>query len=167
MKKLLFVFSLFITIMLALSACEPKETKPPASQATPTPTAATAAADKAGDSELKTTPSGLKYQDLVIGNGPRPLFGQKARLYYTAWTADGVKFESNLDKSPLEFALNKGEVIKGLEVGVGGGRDIEAMRVGGKRKLIIPPDLGYGNKAMGTIPPNSTLIFEVELIGLK
>jgi len=89
------------------------------------------------------------------------------RVHYTGWTANGVKIDSSQGKSPLEFVLNNGEVIKGMEIGVGGGRDIEAMRVGGKRKLIIPPDLGYGDKAMDPIPPNATLIFEVELIGVK
>ena len=101
MKKLLFVFSLFITIMLALSACEPKETNTPISQATPTPAATTSAENKTSDNGLKTTPSGLQYQDLVIGNGPRPLFGQKVRVHYTAWTADGVKFESSAAGSPV------------------------------------------------------------------
>jgi peptidylprolyl isomerase len=167
MKKLLFVSSLFVAIALALGACQPKEIKPAITQATPTPAAPTTAEDKASDGGLKTTPSGLQYQDLVVGNGPRPLFGQKARLHYTGWTADGIKFDSSLGKAPLEIALGKGEVIKGMEIGVGGGREIEAMRVGGKRKLIIPPDLGYGDQAMDPIPPNSTLIFEVELIGLK
>ncbi len=89
------------------------------------------------------------------------------RLRYTGWTVDGIKFDSNQDKAALELKLGQGEVIKGWELGVGGGRGIEAMRVGGKRKLVIPPELGYGSNPMGTIPPNSTLVFEVELIGLK
>lgn len=104
-----------------------------------------------------------------MGNGPRPLLGQTVRLRYTGWTVDGTKFDGNQEgaKPALELKLGKGELIKGWEIGVGGGRGLEAMRVGGKRKLVIPPELGYGSNPMGTIPPNSTLVFEVELIGIK
>jgi peptidylprolyl isomerase len=118
---------------------------------------------------LKTTPSGLKYQDLLVGTGPRPVFGQTVLVRYTGWTQDGVKFDSNETgaKPAEQIKLGKGEVIKGWELGIGGGKEIEPMRVGGRRKLIIPPDLGYGSNPMGTIPPNSTLVFEVQLLGVK
>ncbi|MBI1762299.1 MAG: FKBP-type peptidyl-prolyl cis-trans isomerase [Acidobacteria bacterium] len=164
-------------LMFVTSACQ-SPTPPAESAASPTPLAGAfpdhpsptpaTVAEKAAENLIET-PSGLKYQDLVVGNGPRPLFGQTVRLRYTGWTVDGIKFDSNQDgaKPALELKLGKGEVIKGWEIGVGGGRGIEAMRVGGKRKLVIPPALGYGSNPMGTIPPNSTLVFEVELIGIK
>lgn len=172
MNRLLSTFLLLIVLAL-LSGCQTHETKPPVNSATPSapappaPTPAERLAASPGDNALKPTPSGLKYQDLVVGKGPRPLFGATARLHYTGWTLDGIKFDSSQGKPPLEIVLGRGEVIKGWELGVGGGRDIEPMRVGGKRKLIIPPELGYGANPMGTIPPNSTLVFEIELIGMK
>ena len=171
--------AIVLCLALTLGACQANEparqpvtpTPTPKLEATPAPSA-TPAADKTTDkaaAEFKETPSGLQYQDLVVGTGPRPLLGQTARLLYTGWTLDGVKFDGNADgnKPVLELKLGKGEVIKGWEIGVGGGRGIDAMRVGGKRKLRIPPELGYGPNPMGTIPPNSTLLFEIELIGVK
>jgi peptidylprolyl isomerase len=174
MKKLLSTFLPLIVLAL-LSGCQTNETKPPVTTATTTPTATPAISPtppgspvaSPGDSALKTTPSGLKYQDLVVGMGSRPLFGATARLHYTGWTVDGIKFDSSQGKPPLEVVLGRGEVIKGWELGVGGGRGLEPMQVGGKRKLVIPPELGYGANPMGTIPPNSTLVFEIELIGVK
>lgn len=170
---------LLFTLTFALNACQSKSA-PEGSSASPTATTVltvasptpsvtpTATTGKLGN-ELKETPSGLQYQDLVVGDGPRPLLGQTVRLRYTGWTVDGTKFDGNQDgtKPALELKLGKGEVIKGWEIGVGGGRGLEAMRVGGKRKLVIPPELGYGSNPMGTIPPNSTLVFEIELIGIK
>lgn len=175
MKKLRSTFLPLIVLAL-LSGCQANETKPPVTTAMPTPSATSAIsptpvagspAASPGDSAFKTAPSGLKYQDLVVGTGSRPLFGATARLHYTGWTVDGIKFDSSQGKPPLEVVLGRGEVIKGWELGVGGGRGIEPMRVGGKRKLVIPPELGYGANPMGTIPPNSTLVFEIELIGVK
>ncbi len=171
--------ALLFTLTFALNACQ-SPVRPGGSSANSTSTAVpvvaspTASATPAPASgklggDLKETPAGLQYQDLVVGAGPRPLFGQTVRLRYTGWTVDGTKFDGNQDgvKPALELKLGQGEVIKGWEIGVGGGRGIEAMRVGGKRKLVIPPELGYGSNPMGTIPPNSTLVFEVELIGIK
>lgn len=167
------------TVTWALTACQ-SPTAPsssstaasPTATATPSnpvPTATPAAMSGKTGGDLKETPSGLKYQDLVVGDGPRPLFGQTVRLRYTGWTVDGTKFDGNQEgaKPALELKLGKGEVIKGWEIGIGGGRGLEAMRVGGKRKLVVPPELGYGSNPMGTIPPNSILVFEVELIGIK
>ena len=114
---------------------------------------------------MKTTPSGLQYQDLVVGTGPHPLLGQKVRVYYTGWLTNGKVFDSTKGQGPLEIGLN--QVIKGWTIGIGGGKGIEPMRVGGKRKLIIPPELGYGSMGQLGIPANSTLIFEVELMGVK
>ena len=110
-----------------------------------------------------TTPSGLKYEDIEPGTGVEARPGQKAKVHYTGWLANGQKFDSSLDRNdPFEFTLGAGMVIKGWDEGVAG------MKVGGKRKLFIPAGLGYGARgAGGVIPPNSELIFEVELLGLR
>jgi FKBP-type peptidyl-prolyl cis-trans isomerase FkpA len=109
-----------------------------------------------------TTPSGLKYTDLKVGDGTVAESGMVASVHYTGWLADGTKFDSSLDRgTPFSFKLGGGQVIRGWDEGVKG------MRVGGKRKLLIPPDLGYGERgAGGVIPPNATLVFDVELLGL-
>ena len=108
-----------------------------------------------------TTPSGLKYLDLVAGTGETPRKGDAVRVHYTGWLTNGTKFDSSLDRGePLVFPIGMGHVIKGWDEGV------STMKVGGKRKLIIPPALGYGESgAGGAIPPNATLVFEVELLG--
>jgi peptidylprolyl isomerase len=108
-----------------------------------------------------TTESGLKYFDYVVGEGDMPVKGKEVSVHYTGWLANGKKFDSSYDRNqPLTFPLGMGRVIKGWDEGV------STMRVGGKRQLIIPPELGYGNKEVGggLIPANSTLIFDVELV---
>jgi hypothetical protein len=110
-----------------------------------------------------TTPSGLRYVDLVEGTGASPKPGQQVTVHYTGTLENGTKFDSSVDRNePFVFPIGMGRVIKGWDEGV------MTMKIGGKRKLIIPPDLGYGSRgAGGVIPPNATLIFEVELLGAK
>ncbi len=110
-----------------------------------------------------TTPSGLAYVDEVVGNGPSPQQGQTVVVHYTGWLTNGQKFDSSLDRGqPFEFVIGTGQVIRGWDEGV------SSMKVGGKRKLTIPPDLAYGPRgAGGVIPPNAELIFEVQLLGVK
>ncbi|VVE05441.1 peptidylprolyl isomerase [Pandoraea iniqua] len=107
-----------------------------------------------------TTDSGLQYDDLQVGDGAEATPGQTVTVHYTGWLTDGKKFDSSKDRSdPFAFVLGGGMVIRGWDEGVAG------MKVGGKRKLVIPPELGYGARgAGGVIPPNATLVFEVELL---
>ncbi|MFQ5780417.1 MAG: FKBP-type peptidyl-prolyl cis-trans isomerase [Nitrospiria bacterium] len=118
---------------------------------------------KGGTEKIEKTTSGLQYVNLVKGKGARPQKGQRVIVHYTGWLTDGKKFDSSVDRGqPFEFIIGIGRVIRGWDEGVA------TMRVGGKRKLIIPPELGYGRRgAAGVIPPNATLIFEVELLGLR
>ncbi|MBX9668651.1 MAG: FKBP-type peptidyl-prolyl cis-trans isomerase [Candidatus Obscuribacterales bacterium] len=110
-----------------------------------------------------TTPSGLQYEDLAVGAGASPQTGQTVVVHYTGWLTDGTKFDSSVDRGrPFEFSIGRGQVIKGWDEGVA------TMKIGGKRKLTIPAELGYGSRgAGGLIPPGATLVFEVELLGLK
>ena len=114
------------------------------------------------DQPLTKTASGLGYVDLVEGTGPQPKPGESVRVHYTGWLENGKKFDSSHDRrEPLVFPIGKGQVIKGWDEGVG------SMKVGGKRKLVIPAHLGYGDRGAGNvIPPGATLIFEVELVGI-
>lgn len=109
------------------------------------------------------TPSGLEYIEVVVGNGPAARSGQQVSVHYTGWLTDGTKFDSSVDRGqPFQFGLGRGQVIQGWDEGVAG------MQVGGKRRLIVPPHLGYGARgAGGVIPPNATLIFDVELLGVQ
>lgn len=108
-----------------------------------------------------TTSSGLKYTDLVIGTGSSPESGKQVTVHYTGWLENKEQFDSSVDRGrPFQFVIGVGRVIKGWDEGV------MTMKVGGKRKLIIPPELAYGEEGIGPIPPNATLIFEVELLSL-
>ena len=108
-------------------------------------------------------PSGLQYEDIIVGTGPSPVMGHPVTVNYTGWLTNGTKFDSSLDRNqPFTFNIGTGSVIKGWDEGVA------SMKVGGKRRLVIPPGLGYGARgAGGVIPPNSTLVFEVELLNVQ
>lgn len=111
-----------------------------------------------------TLPSGLKYEDLRVGDGPVADNGMNASVHYTGWLTDNTKFDSSLDSGrPFSFQIGGGGVIRGWDLGIRG------MKVGGKRKLTIPSELGYGAAGYGDgkIPPNATLIFEVELVDVR
>lgn len=109
------------------------------------------------------TDTGLQIEDLTVGDGDTAEAGHQVTVHYTGWLTDGTKFDSSLDRNaPFSFSLGKGMVIRGWDEGVAG------MKIGGKRKLTIPPEMGYGERgAGGVIPPNATLVFEVELLGLN
>ena len=146
---------------LALSGCAHSKGTP--SSSAPVPQAATAAGAVSTEPKVHKLPSGLIYEDLVIGDGKMADPGLMVTVHYTGWLTNGTKFDSSLDRGqPFKFILGNGKVIPGWDQGVKG------MRVGGKRKLTIPSDLGYGPEGAGSaIPPNSTLVFEVQLLGVE
>lgn len=113
--------------------------------------------------KIETTMSGLKYIDEIIGKGPFPKVGQTVTVHYTGYLESGKKFDSSVDRQqPFEFVIGIGEVIKGWDEGV------STMMVGGKRKLVIPSQLAYGPSGAGNvIPPNATLVFDVELLAIR
>jgi len=127
------------------------------------PVAAAQALGTVTETEAVTTASGLQYIDITRGDGAAAKAGDAAVVHYTGWLVDGTKFDSSVDRGqPFRFPLGAGRVIKGWDEGVAG------MKVGGVRKLIAPPDLAYGASGRPpVIPPNATLIFEVELLGVE
>jgi len=151
-KRIALIFAGVLASVWGISAAQEKtQEKAPASKTEP-----------AG--ETHTLPSGLRYQDLKVGDGAEAARGKRVVVHYTGWLTNRKKFDSSLDrKKPFEFRLGAGEVIKGWDEGVAG------MKVGGKRMLTIPPRLGYGaaGAGEGVIPPNATLLFEIELLEVK
>ena len=149
--------TLLVLVAALTMACERK------------PDAGTAATGTTGEkapameAKMETTASGLQYTDTKVGTGASPKTGQTAVVHYTGWLLDGTKFDSSRDRGqPFQFALGRGQVIKGWDEGVA------TMKVGGTRTLIIPPELGYGSRgAGGVIPPNATLKFDVELLEVR
>ena len=105
----------------------------------------------------------LPYEDLVVGDGLRAMWGGTASVKYVGKLTSGLVF----DQGKLDFKLGDQNMIKGFNLGVGGSEKVEAMRVGGKRKIVVPPELGYGANGNGNIPPNATLTFEIELLKMQ
>ena len=115
------------------------------------------------EERIISTGSGLRYVDLIEGTGTSPSTGDTVKVHYTGWLENGTKFDSSVDRGqPFVFPVGQGRVIKGWDEGVA------TMKAGGKRKLIIPAQLAYGDRGAGqVIPPGATLIFEVELLGIN
>jgi len=167
MTKTVLVFTIiiiFIGIAVWLFIAKTKTASAPTGALMPSvsPTPTPASTPETG--KIIELEGGLKTQDLVVGSGAETIYGKKISVNYVGTLADGKKFDSSYDRgTPFQFVLGAGQVIQGWELGVAG------MKVGGKRKLIIPPALGYGDRNIGNglIPSNSTLIFEVELLGVS
>jgi FKBP-type peptidyl-prolyl cis-trans isomerase len=142
-RKFIPILSLLVFMIASCSKSEPAKSGPPEVTGTPQKTA-----------------SGLQYWDVVTGAGQTAVAGKMVQVHYTGWLTDGKKFDSSLDRGqPFQFILGVGQVIRGWDEGVAG------MKVGGKRRLRVPPELGYGARGAGAdIPPNATLIFDVELL---
>ena len=163
-----------LALLPLLAGCNPKNT--PADTATPNGAQSSDAPADANSVvpmtttingktvRLKFMPGGLKYYDMTVGTGARPKAGQTASVRYTGTLLDGTKFDSSYDRgqAPFDFVLGQGQVIAGWDEGVA------TMKVGGKRRLVIPASLAYGaNPPTQAIPPNATLVFDVELVGVK
>jgi FKBP-type peptidyl-prolyl cis-trans isomerase len=113
-------------------------------------------------SRMTKTPSGLYYRDIVVGTGPVIRGTVDVRVHYTGWLTNGVKFDSNGDDdAPLTVPLGRGRAIKGWDLG------LEGMRVGGRRQLVVPPELAYGSNRAGLIPPDATLVFDLKVVSVK
>jgi FKBP-type peptidyl-prolyl cis-trans isomerase len=153
-----------IAVLMAFSACTKVENKESASTAAATAnTAAAPQQAKDANAPQEKDVTELKIVDLKTGSGDTAEAGKMVKVHYTGWLTDGKKFDSSVDRGdPFKFPLGSGSVIAGWDKGVAG------MKVGGKRRLVIPPQMGYGAAgAGGVIPPNATLVFEVELLGVE
>ena len=165
-KPIAIALGILIALFIVGKFLAPKDVPPPAdpaSASSPAPAQAAGASSPDGPQaklgpKAVTTATGLKYEDLVVGTGKEAKNGTNIEVHYTGWLTDGTKFDSSKDGgNPFPLSL-PGGVIAGWNEGIPG------MKVGGKRKLVIPPALGYGEQGQGKIPPGATLVFEVELV---
>ena len=155
------IFIAAIALVVIASACTKKSEEPKTETATSTTTTTTTNATAGAPATAPAT-SKVDIVDTVVGKGAEAVSGKTVTVHYTGTLKDGTKFDSSVDrKEPFSFNLGAGQVIKGWEQGIVG------MKVGGKRKLTIPPELAYGANAVGAIPANSTLLFDVELLDVK
>lgn len=129
----------------------------PARAADPTPAPSASGAPEQKPTVLK---SGLQYIDLVVGKGPMPKKGQRVAISYVAMVGN-KRIEASIPSTPFEFVLGSDQAMKGLDEGV------STMKVGGKRKIMVPPELGYGNNEVGNVPPSSIIVYDVELLRIK
>lgn len=159
------IIGICMVVAVSSAGCGGKSKKTTKETVKSQPTAAIEQSTPPSSSESTSneTVTALKIEDVVVGKGAEAKKGNVVSVHYTGWLTDGTKFDSSVDRGqPFEFALGQGQVIRGWDEGVDG------MKVGGKRKLTIPPDMGYGAQgAGGVIPPNAVLLFEVELLGVK
>ncbi len=150
-----------LLVVCLLLACA-TESAGPATAAPATATSPPVAATAGPGSKPQVTPSGLGILDLVEGTGPSAHSGMSAKVHYTGWLKNGTEFDTSRSRGPFQFRLGAGQVIPGWDEGLIG------MKVGGKRKLVIPPHLGYGDRGSPpVIPPEAELTFEIELLGVE
>lgn len=162
----LFLFAL-IFLSFTQSACQQGATSSAPASASPaaaTPTATPTVAASVSADGMKTLPNGLQFKDLVVGTGKRPRFQQDVKIAYVGKTQDGKIFE----QKKIDFKLGDPEYLKGWNVGILGSGAMDSMKVGGKRLIVLPPDLAFGNIGVpGKVPPNATISFEMELLEVK
>jgi FKBP-type peptidyl-prolyl cis-trans isomerase len=162
MKKQLLITTAFAIIVFASACTKKTEESKPTDAGTTQNTTATTGTNQTGTAQTNAATPKVESQDVTVGKGAEAVTGKVVTVHYTGTLKDGTKFDSSVDrKEPFTFTLGAGQVIKGWEQGIPG------MKVGGKRKLTIPPELAYGANAVGAIPSNSTLIFDVELLEVK
>jgi FKBP-type peptidyl-prolyl cis-trans isomerase FkpA len=158
---LMVAFALIVLIALSGCAAKPAASPPGSTQSEPAAAQGSTPDDSPGTTKEVTE---LKIEDLKVGDGAEAKTGDTVSVHYTGWLTDGTKFDSSRDSgTPFQFTLGQGRVIRGWDEGVAG------MKVGGRRKLTIPPEMGYGAQGAGggVIPPNATLVFDVELLGVN
>jgi FKBP-type peptidyl-prolyl cis-trans isomerase len=159
MTKIIVIAAVLVVIVFAVTVLAQTAAHKPATAARPS----TAAPSKVTGDGVKTA-SGLQYWDIRVGTGVEAKTGSHVKVHYTGWLTTGKKFDSSVDAhTPFDFTIGQGDVIKGWDEGVTG------MKIGGKRQLRIPPELGYGASGTpgGPIPPDATLIFDIQLLGVK